>query len=240
MSDEWLISETRPLDGAALRQIERETATGTGSADRGTSVVPRLAVLLRQVICHDVHKMFGAAEVRLDALVVHGRGQRDRPDSFYMPGTFRFADMHDHQQLPIDPSHGLLIFNGKPAHFLDIFIVASRDRQDSDDLATLLRGALSAPKTQAAVGALFALGAAAPPAAAISAGIEAAAALGDLAYRVIRAMSDKTIGMYRGSFLQYRDDFGVGRHPVGEAASFMENNLQFWFETVLDQAPSSA
>ena len=183
--------------------------------------------------------MFGAAEVRLDALVVHGRGQRDRPDSFYMPGTFRFADMHDHQQLPIDPSHGLLIFNGKPAYFLDIFIVASRDRQDSDDLATLLRGALSDPKTQAAVAGLFALGAAAPPVAAVSAGIEAASALGDLAYRVIRALSDKTIGMYRGSFLQYRDGFGLGRHPDGQGASFMENNLQFWFETVLDQEPAS-
>jgi hypothetical protein len=240
MNAQWLVSETRPLDPAAIRQIERETPTEADILERGTTVVPRLAVLLRQVICHDVHRLFGAAEVRLDALVVHGRGSKDRLDSFYMPGTFRFADVRDHDQLPIDPNHGLLIFNGKPAHFLDVFIVASRDRQDSDDLATLLSGALSDPKTQAAVGALVALAVAAPPAAAISAGIGAAGALGDLAYRVIRALSDKTIGMYRGSFLQYRDDFGVGRHPPGPTASFMENNLQFWFETVLDEAPSNA
>jgi hypothetical protein len=234
VSVNWLINETRSLDPAAIRQIERETPAAEGFLDRGASSTARLAVLLRQVICHDVHKLFGAAEVRLDALVVHGRGRRNSPDSFYMPGTFRFSDVHDHQQLPIDPHHGLLIFNGTPQHFLDIFIVASRDRQDSDDLATLLHRALSDAQTQSALGALFALGAAAPVAAAIPAGIAAATALGDLAYRVIRALSDKTIGMYRGSFLQYRDRFGMGRHPVGDHR-FIENDLEFWFETVLDQ-----
>ena len=233
MSVDWLISETRDLDQATMRQIERETPAGDRSLDRGAHGSPRLAVLLRHVICHDVQKLFGAAEIRLDALVVSGRGRPDRPDSFYMPGTFRFSDIRDHQQLPIDPNHGLLIFNGKPQHFLDIFIVASRDRQDSDDLATLMRRALSDDQTQGAVSALCALATATPVAAAIPAGITAAAALGDLAYRVIRSLSDKTIGMYRGSFLQYRDRFGVGRHPAGDSR-FIENNLEFWFETVLD------
>ena len=73
-----------------------------------------------------------------------------------------------------------------------------------------------------------------PAAAAIAAGIGASAALGDLAYRVIRALSDKTIGMYRGSFLQYRDRFGVGRHPAG-GDKFVQNDLEFWFEVALDQ-----
>jgi hypothetical protein len=167
--------------------------------------------------------------------VVNGLGQKDRPESFYMPGTFRFPDVRDHEQLPIDPDHGLLIYNGQPRHFLDIFIVASRDRRDSDDLATLLARSLGDPQTQSAVSALFALGMAAPAAAAVAAGVAASAALGDLAYRVIKALSDQTIGMYRGSFLQYRDRFGVGRHPLNKPA-FIQNDLEFWFEIALDQA----
>lgn len=239
MNANWLVDETRPLDPAAIRQIQRETPSAAEAPlVRGATTSPRLAVLLRQVICQDVHKLFGSAEIRLDALVVNGRGQRDRPQSFYMPGTFRFPDVRDHQQLPIDPDHGLLIFNGEPRHFLDIFIVASRDRRDSDDLATLLHRSLADPHTQSAMSALFALGVAAPAAAAIAAGIAASGTLGDLAYRVIRALSDQTIGMYHGSFLQYRDRFGVGRHPSRDH-SFIQNDLEFWFEIALDQAVST-
>ena len=97
----------------------------------------------------------------------------------------------------------LLIFNGLPLHFLDIFIVASRDRKDSDDLASLILEQLADSKTHAAIVPLLALSTALPPAAVVTAGLEAAALLGDVAYHAVRAVSDKTLGMYRGSFLQF-------------------------------------
>jgi hypothetical protein len=188
------------------------------------------------VICHDVLKLFGAAEIRLDALVVHGRGTRGDSSSFYMPGTFRFSDVRDHQRLPIDEEHGLLIFNGRPLHFLDVFIMVSRDRTDTDDLASLLRTRLGGEEMQKATNALMALAMATPTAAVVSGAVAAATTIGDLSYRVVRAVSDKTIGMYHGSFLQLRDGFGLGRHPE-ESKAFHENHLEFWYETVLDEAP---
>lgn len=235
MEAEWLVDEAAAPTADQIAEIDRELSRAGGIVTRGRGdAAPRLAVLLRNVVCHDVQKLFGGADVRLDALVVHGRGVEDDLSSFYMPGTFRFPDVRDHQRLPIDREHGLLVFNGRPLHFLDIFVLASRDRRDSDDLASLLADRLRDAKTRNAVAALLALSAGAPAAAAVTAAVSAAAVLGDLAYRVVRAVSDKTIGMYRGSFLQFRDGFGVGRHPDHEQA-FVEKDLEFWYETVVDK-----
>jgi hypothetical protein len=238
MNETWLIDDVRPPDASAIRQIERETPAAVTALTRGTGHVPRLSIMLREVICHDVHKLFGGADIRLDALVVHGRGRHDDASSFYMPATFRFTGVHDHQPLPIDPSFGLLIFNGVPLHFVDIFIMASRDTGDSDDLASLLRRELGSAKTQGAVGALVGVAVASPVAATVTAAFASAVVLGDVAYRVIRAVSGTTVGMYRASFLQHRDRFGIGRHPPGDL-KFIEADLEFWYETLLDGKESS-
>ena len=232
MQAEWLVEEALAPTAADVEEIGREMGASAETFTRGGGAVPRLAVQLRQVTCHDVHKLFGGAEVRLDALVVHGHAQGEDPSSVYMPQTYRFPDMRDHQQLPIDYEHGLLIYNGQPLHFLDLFILASRDRKDSDDLATLLGQKFKDTEVQQAVAAVLAL-ATSPPAAAVTGALGAAAVLGDLAYGVVRAVSDKTIGMYRGSFLQFRDGFGVGRHP-SDTHNFVEKDLEFWYEIALD------
>lgn len=226
MVGQWLVDETTPLDQSAIAELDRQATRSV----RGAS--PRVAVLLREVIVHDVHKLFGAANVRLDALVVHGRNSRNQ--QFYMPATFRFPSVKDHDSLPID-ENGLLIFDGNPLHFLDLSITASRDTTGADDLATLLSRELSNPKTQGAVGALLALGVAAPAAATIAGAVSAAAVLGDIAYRLVRAATGNTIGVYRGSFLQFRDAFGVGKHP-GDGGRFRVKDLEFSYDTVLDEA----
>jgi hypothetical protein len=225
----WLVDELHLPDEHDLEPVA-VSPPGT-FASKQASVSKRLGVLLRNVVCHDVQKMFGGAEIRLDALVVHGAGTKEDPSSFYMPGTFRFADIRDHQRLPIDPDHGMLIFEGVPKHFLDIFLIASRDRKDSDDLASLIKETLSDTKNQAMLASLVGIGVAAPPVAALSAAIGAAVMLGDLAYQIVRSVSDKTIGMYRVSFMDHRDKFGIGRHPEG-GGTFTEHGLEFWYETV--------
>jgi hypothetical protein len=231
VTETWLVDELQLPDVSELTQLERDLPRETFEV-RGVDIPKsRVAVLIRKVVCRDVQKIFGGAQIRLDALVVHGAGTKDDPDSFYMPGTFRFADIRDHQQLPIDPDHGMLIFEGIPLHFLDIFLIASRDRKDSDDLASLIKKTLTDPKNQATVAALVGIGVAAPPVAVISAAIGAAVTLGDLAYQVVRSVSDKTIGMYRVSFLDRRDNFGIGRHPPGDG-NFTEHDLEFWYEAV--------
>jgi hypothetical protein len=175
------------------------------------------------VIIRDVKKWFGGADIRLDTLVVHGYGQEEDPASFYAPCTYRFTDVHDREELPIDTG-GLLLFHGKPLHFLDLFITVSRDRKDSDELASLLKQ--QSEKLKNPLGALLALTISVPQAAAITTAIRAAGLIGDVAYQILRQVAGSTIGLYHASWLQFRDSFGVGRHP--ESRSFRAKGLSFW------------
>jgi hypothetical protein len=47
---------------------------------------------------------------------------------------------------------------------------------------------------------------------------------------VIRQVSGKTIGLYRGNRLAYPDKFGLGRNPAD--GSYRERDLSFWYEVV--------
>jgi hypothetical protein len=85
-----------------------------------------------------------------------------------------------------------------------------------------------------AVVALAGLAVAAPPVAAITAAIGAAAVLGDFAYRVLREVAGTTIGLYRTSWLQYRDKFGEGRHPQGDG-SYRVDDFSFWYDIVTEE-----
>jgi hypothetical protein len=228
----WLIDERQPIDQATERQIERSLGTVTRGITRRSGDVPPAALLIHDVIVHDVRKWFGKADVRLDSLIVHGYGKRDDASSFYAPQTFRFSRIGDESELQIGEG-GLLLFHGRPLHFLDIFITLSRDTKDSDDLSTLLTKQLGSEELKGALGGLLGLAVAAPQVAAVTAAVGAAAVLGDFTYKVIRQVSGSTIGLYRNTWLQYRDGFGVGRHP-GET-SYRMDDFSFWYEIVIEQ-----
>jgi hypothetical protein len=232
MSASWYFNEVEPITTDDMSLIEQKTPSMLKEASLGQGVT-RLAVRLRKVVCKDVQRWFGfGAQIRVDALVVQGADQGG-PTPFYMPRTLRFTDMHDHQPFPMG-ANGVIIFNGTPLHFIDIFVLVSRDRKKSDDLDVLLTKQLAGQKGKTSIAALAALGMAAPHALAVAGAVAGAATLGDLAYQAIKTVSPQSIGMYRGSFLQFRDNFGVGRHP--KSGMFTHNDLEFWFDIVLDVA----
>ncbi|MBI3972120.1 MAG: hypothetical protein HY332_12585 [Chloroflexi bacterium] len=230
----WMIEELAPLDAVAIEELTRELPSGRPGTFRGAEEAPSLALRIKELVVHDTKKWFGAADIRLDALIVHGHGKPDQPASFYMPQTFRFPGISDGDRLPIDET-GLLIFYGKPLHFVDIFITVSRDRQNSDNLATLLQRELQSAEMQGALGTLLGLAVAAPQVATVTAAIGAAALVGEFAYRVLSKATGSTVGLYRGSFLQYRDGFGIGLHPEDGPRRIMD--FSFQYEILLDQTP---
>ena len=232
MQHVWLIDEAKPLNDGALRQMERELPTDRKGTVRGAQMAPHLAVRVQDLIIHDTKKWFGEADIRLDALVVHGHGTKGKPESFYMPQTFRFPRISDGDRLPTGET-GLLIFYGQPLYFLDIFITVSRDRKDSDALATLLTQQLQTEELQGALGALLGLAVTAPQVTMVTAAIGAAAILGGFAYQILRQATGNTVGLYHNSWVQYRDRFGLGRHP--EIGMYKVKDLSFWYEIVLDQ-----
>jgi hypothetical protein len=225
MQSKWLIDEQRPLTGRNLKQLDRELAA-MDSATRAGGWTPRLAVSLHDVVVLDNRKWFGGADVRVDALVVTGYGNSEATDSFYMPKTAAFPRIGDGQRLPIGEG-GLLVFHGTALHFLDIFIMVSRDRKDSDSLAGLLTKALRSEAAAGIAGSLIGLSGGVPEANTVKTALQGAAALGDLAYNALQVATGDTIGLYRNSHLQYRDGFGIGPHPGPRDETYNVNDLTF-------------
>lgn len=225
----WLLDESRPLDGAAQATIASSLKFANRTV-RGNRSAQPLAVRINDVVVHDTKKWFGGADIRIDAIAVTGAGTD--PASFYQPTTFRFPGVRDGDRLPIE-SPGLIFFYGQPAHFLDIFIVVSRDRKDTKDLATLIDENVHTPEWTAAAGTLLGLAVAAPQVAVVTGAIAAAATLGNFASDILQQVTGATVGLYRASWLQSRDRFGLGRHP--ETGSFRQKDLEFWFEIVADE-----
>jgi hypothetical protein len=223
---EWAIDEAgaRAPSGDELVQEVRRGSVRR----RGTS--PRLAVRLREIVVHHNRRLFGEARVRVDALVVHGSAGGTSLANFYSPGTFRFDRVADGDRLPIGSS-GLLVFLGRPRQFLDLFIVVSRDREDSDTLEKLLAALTASESAMTAQTQLLAMAAGVPDPKLLSAALRAALLLGDAAIVSLRNATSGTIGLYRNSWLRGRDAWGIGRHPA-EGGLFRVKDLSFGFEIV--------
>lgn len=228
---EWLIDEAIPPDSMAIEQIERELNSNQrgGRESFSQPQAENLAVRLQDIMIWDTKKWFGDADIRLDALVVHGNATQGDSTSAYVPKTFRFPGIKDQDRLPTG-ENGLLIFYGNALHFLDIFITVSRDRKDTDDLATLLSQQLQSTELQGAVGTLVGLAVASPQVSTITTAIGGASILGNVAYQVLSKVTGNTIGLYRTSWLQYKDGFGIGRHP--QVGSHKVRDLSFWYEII--------
>ena len=228
----WLIDELALLDASSIeRQVERELNLQpvTRGGRESLEELPNLAIRIQDIMIWDTKKWFGDAEIRLDALVVHGHAETNNPQSIYMPQTFRFPAVKDKDRLPTGEK-GLLIFYGQPQYFLDIFILVSRDRKDSDDLAALLSQQLNSAEIKESLAALLGLAVVAPQAAAIASAIGSASILGNFAYQVLSRVTGNTIGLYRNSWLQNADNFGIGRHP--DLGSHKVRDLSFFYEII--------
>ena len=128
---DWLIDETTT---PTKHELEAEVVQAPHLRGKSSAA---LAIRLNDVVVHDVRKWFFGADIRLDAIVIDGGGNKDQNEPFYQPSTARFPGVKDGDRLPIyEP--GLLVFWGRPRHFLDVSIMVSRDRKDSEDLAVLL------------------------------------------------------------------------------------------------------
>jgi hypothetical protein len=204
-------------------------AVGISSATRrGGEKRPRAyAVRLKELIIHNNRAWFGEGDIRLDALIVHGNPSRAKTSDFYNPTTFSFPRVADGEALSIGEP-GLLLFFGRPLYFLDVFMLVSRDRHKLDNLANLLSQHLSSKKFDHVVNPLLSLAASEITSNAISLALQAAVEIGDLAYQVVSAVADNTIGLYRTSFLQTADNFGLGKHP--ESGYLTVKDLSFKYE----------
>jgi hypothetical protein len=171
------------------------------------------------------------ADIRIDALIVSPA----REDDLYHPATFNFSGVRDHQRLPIDTS-GVGLYLGRPRHLLDIAIIASQGSKDGDDktLGDLL--ADNADNLGDLLGNVTALAVPAPPVAAITGAASAVVKLSAAALRLLEAWTGKSIGLYRATWWEHRNRFGLGPHPE-DGGLFRQADFEFRYE-IFHEAPS--
>jgi len=232
---DWLIEE--PAD---TRAVARSLVLEGAGQERGKGAraqAQTVALRLHDVLIHNNKKwfdIFGGADIRLDAVVVQGNVIDADPAAAYVPTTMRFSGIGDGDRLPSDES-GMLLYYGYPRHFLDISIIVSRDRRDTDDLSTRLAKEMNSSVMKSAMATILGLAVAAPPAAAVTGAIAAAATIGNLARQIVEGMSGNTIGMYRGNRLAYPEKFGQGRNP-SDGSSYRKGDFSFWYEVISSPA----
>lgn len=229
---QWLLNEAVTPDIASLEEIEEEFTPSTRGGTREAYTQPHpvnLAVRLQDIFVWDNRKWFGNAEMRLDVLVVQGYATPDGTANFYTPKTFCFPGVKSGDRLETGEK-GLLIYYGPALYFLDIFMTVSRNRQDTQDLATLISQQMQSEEVKGAMATMVGLAIAAPQVATVTAALSATAVLGDFTYKILRKVTGDTIGLYRTSWLQNRDGFGIGRHP--EQGSHHVQDLSFWYEII--------
>jgi len=223
----WLF-EDGLLEPAEFRPVRYR-----GALEPPDSAAPHLAIFIKSLVVLNTHKWFGAADLRLDAVVIHG-GADDGSD-VYHPQTFRFprvADGHDLAAM----DNGLMIYLGRPAYFIAFSLILARDTADSDALAALIAKGSSYAELERP---LQALGRALPHSAelaAVQAGMSAALKLGDLAYQLVRAVSPRCLGLYRANWLGQRHGFGMGRHPRSGVTSVSDFQLAY---QIVNDAPDT-
>lgn len=189
-------------------------ALGFGPVAR---VPRRLALRLNELVVHDVRTLFGAADVRVDALVITRQSQANAPASGGAPGpgqpfmayTRQFPDVRDGERLPFDD---VLIYEGEVRDFVDLRVWVSRDRGEAKALSEMLQEELNTSEFRKAAATLLGLTAIAPQAGTIVASVAASATVGKIAWRLLSQALPKSIGVYQTSLLAI-EDFKLGRHP---------------------------
>lgn len=194
-----------PRSAATFAVDEARPPLDAVARPRGGRAATRLAIELERLVIHDNRALFGAADVRVDALVVAPGQPRA-----YLTETLRFPRVRDGDALPLDR---LVVYQGAVRDLVQLCLWVSRDDAAALDLGELLAREANDAGVQAALGALAALAVAAPQAALIVGAVGAAATLANVGQRVLLAALGKTIGLYRTTLLPV-DGYRVGRHPA--------------------------
>ncbi|MBR0858614.1 caspase family protein [Bradyrhizobium liaoningense] len=217
----------RPTEGRRARFIlDQSLAPAFLSRAAVTADAPpagEIALRLTKLVVHSNRAYWGATGVRIDALVLTAPQKGHVP---YAPATFEFPRVRNEDALSFD---NLLLFEGKPARYLDFQLWVSKAKPGTKPLGELIRGALNDKEFQSAATVLAGLAVAAPAAATVVGAAAAAGTIGFFAEKVLTAAVDASIGLYRTSFLP-SEQFGLGTHP--QVGAIRAQDFSFSFEIV--------
>lgn len=198
----WLRAQEQPFDSGLLIQ----------AASRSTRSKTAYAVLLRSVRVVDNHKLFGPADLIVYAVVVDGFPDMESGEPFWSQ-QLPFANVDDGASLDgIDSEAGLVIYSGKPADFLNLYLLVVRDKQTTRDLAQVLGDNLAAEGVGTLAGAAVSTFAGLPPGVTVPMARELVTKAVEKTLDYFVKQKNPVIGVYYASLLAQKD-FGLGMHP---------------------------
>jgi hypothetical protein len=198
----WLRTQEQSFDSGLLIQ----------AASRSTRARSAYTVLLRSVRVVDNHKLFGPADVIVYVVVVDGYPDMKSGKPFWSQQLL-FAGVDDGATLGgLDSEAGLAIYRGKPADFLNLYLLVVRDKQTTRDLSQVLSDNLAAEGVGTLAGAAVSTLAGLPPGITVPMARELVTKAVDTTLDYFAKQKNPVIGVYYASLLAQKD-FGAGLHP---------------------------
>ncbi len=200
----WLRQEETPFEpGLMIR-----------AASRGTRTKATQSVLLRSVRVLNNKSLFGSSDVIVYAVVLDGYPDMKSKQPFWAQ-QFTFPDVQDGATLKaIDPNLGVVIYQGRPVDFLNIYLLVVRDKQATRDLAKVLSENLLAEGVGTLAGAAISTFAGLPPSVTAAMTREATKKAVQTTLDFFSKQKNPVIGAYYASLLAEKE-FSKGMHPAG-------------------------
>jgi hypothetical protein len=184
------------------------------AASRATRAKATYTLLLRSLRVVHNKSLFGSADVIVYAVVLDGYPDMKSGKPFWAQ-QFAFPDVKDGATLgAIDPALGVAVYRGRPADFLNVYLLVVRDKQATRDLAKVLSDNLVAEGIGTIAGAAISTYAGLPPGITVPMARDLTRKAVETTLAFLAQQKNPVIGVYYASLLA-EQDFGAGLHPAG-------------------------
>lgn len=200
---EWLCIEEAPLDDDLL----------VAAAPRAGRSKKSYLVTLRGVRVLDNKKLFGGADVGIHTVVIDGYPDMKSENPFWAQ-TLQFPNVKDGNLLSIDPDLGFQLYRGKPQEFLNLYVMAVRNKNAARDFAKVLKDNMVGEGIGTLAGAAVSIYATVPAGFGPDAIRKLTTTAVNTTIDYFAKQKNPAIGVYYGSLLR-ENGFGLGPHPAG-------------------------
>ena len=173
-------------------------------------------ILLKRVRIIDNKKMFGRPEnILLYCIIVNGYQDMQNNMPFWSQ-QLQLPAMKDGDIRSFDDGgeSGLIVFHGKPLAFINLYIIAFKDRQDTRQFAENLKNSFLAQGIGIVAEQAFTIFAGSAGTMAAKGARDATAKAIDSTLDHYKNMRNPILDVYYGSLLR-SEKFRVGLHPIG-------------------------
>ncbi|AIF85025.1 hypothetical protein NTE_02990 [Candidatus Nitrososphaera evergladensis SR1] len=195
----WLRVDEQAFSGGVEHLVEPEYYNGS------------CALSLLKVRILETRKLFGATDVILYSIVVNGLPDMKSGTPFWSRQD-KFPQVKKGATLSIDPDLGVLLFRGRPQGFLNLYLVAVRDTEETRQFAQLLKENFVAKGIGTIAGSLIQIFSGPTGPVTVPLAREATTQAVEATIDYFAKQKNLAIGVYYASLIREKN-YGLGYHP---------------------------